>query len=135
MPSTSLKQKNFMAAVAKNPAFAKKTGVPQSVGADFATADKGIKITGGPRERPDLQRVNKPETLAGKSEIFKKGGNTMATKGVNPFAKFEASAKDKAMDKKEMGGKKMPMKKMAKGGGVESRGKTKGKMISMAGSR
>ena len=130
MPSTSLKQKNFMAAVANNPTFAKKAGVPQSVGEDFATADKGIKFKGGPRERPDLQRVNKAETLHGKSELFKKGGNTMATKGVNPFANFEKSGKDKAMDKKEMG-----MKKMAKGGGIESKGKTKGKMISMAGNQ
>jgi hypothetical protein len=153
MPSTSLKQKNFMAAVANNPTFAKKAGVPQSVGADFATADKGIQFKGGPRERPDLQRVNKAETLHGKSELFKKGGNTMATKGVNPFAKFEASSKDKAMDKKEMSTKKpepsakdkstylaaikkgMGMKKMAKGGGIESKGKTKGKMISMAGNQ
>ena len=141
MPSTSLKQKNFMAAVANNPTFAKKAGVPQSVGADFATADKGIQFKGGPRERPDLQRVNKAETLHGKSELFKKGGNTMATKGVNPFAKFEKSGKDievkgkgkegskkeEAFDKTQMG-----MKKMAKGGGVESKGKTKGKMISMA---
>ena len=30
-----------MAAVAKNPKFAKKVGIPQSVGKDFATADKG----------------------------------------------------------------------------------------------
>ena len=41
MPSTSKKQHNFMAAVAKNPTFAKKAGVPQSVGKEFLTADKG----------------------------------------------------------------------------------------------
>jgi hypothetical protein len=54
MPSTSKKQHNFMAAVAHSPAFAKKVGVPQSVGQDFNKADKGHK--------------------------FSKGGNTMATK-------------------------------------------------------
>ena len=43
-----------MAAVAKNPKFAKKVGVPQSVGKEFTTADKGRK--------------------------FSKGGDTMATK-------------------------------------------------------
>ena len=43
-----------MAAVANNPAFAKKAGVPQSVGKEFLTADKGRK--------------------------FSKGGQTMATK-------------------------------------------------------
>ena len=41
MPSTSKKQHNFMAAVANNPSFAKKVGVPQSVGKDFNNADKG----------------------------------------------------------------------------------------------
>jgi len=41
MPSSSAKQHKFMEAVAHNPAFAKKVGVPQSVGKDFSTADKG----------------------------------------------------------------------------------------------
>ena len=41
MPSTSKKQHNFMAAVANNPKFAKKAGVPSSVGKEFLTADKG----------------------------------------------------------------------------------------------
>ena len=40
MPSVSQKQHNFMEAVAHNPAFAKKAGVPQKVGKDFAAADK-----------------------------------------------------------------------------------------------
>lgn len=40
MPSTSGKQHRFMEAVAHNPSFAKKAGVPQSVGKDFAAADK-----------------------------------------------------------------------------------------------
>ena len=94
MPSTSKKQHNFMAAVANNPAFAKKAGVPQSVGKEFTAADKGIKFKGGPRERPDLQKVNKPETLQGKSELFKKGGDTMASK-MNPgFMAMMAKKKD-----------------------------------------
>lgn len=41
MPSTSKAQHNFMEAVAHDPGFAKKAGVPQSVGKDFAAADKG----------------------------------------------------------------------------------------------
>ena len=40
MPSKSKKQQNFMAAVANNPKFAKKAGVPQSVGKDYVEADK-----------------------------------------------------------------------------------------------
>ena len=40
MPSKTKKQAKFMAAVANSPKFAKKVGVPQSVGKDFAAADK-----------------------------------------------------------------------------------------------
>jgi hypothetical protein len=36
-----------MAAVANNPSFAKKAGVPQSVGKDFNEADKGRKFSKG----------------------------------------------------------------------------------------
>ena len=64
MPSTSAKQHNFMAAVANNPAFAKKAGVPQSVGQEFVKADK-MKGSGS---RADLQSVNKPKTNQGRSE-------------------------------------------------------------------
>jgi hypothetical protein len=41
MPSVSKKQHNLMEAVAHNPAFAKKVGIPRSVGEDFSKADKG----------------------------------------------------------------------------------------------
>ena len=41
MPSKTKKQAKFMAAVANNPKFAKRAGVPQSVGRDFVKADKG----------------------------------------------------------------------------------------------
>jgi len=44
MPSKSPKQHRLMEAVAHNPAFAKKAGIPISVGKDFAAADKAIKI-------------------------------------------------------------------------------------------
>lgn len=40
MPSSSQKQHRFMEAVAHNPEFAKKAGVPQLVGKDFVEADK-----------------------------------------------------------------------------------------------
>lgn len=40
MPSTSRKQHAFMTAIAHSPEFAKKAGVAQSVGKDFADADK-----------------------------------------------------------------------------------------------
>jgi hypothetical protein len=47
MPSTSKKQHNFMAAIAKNPKFAKKVGVPASVGEEYMKADKGRKFKEG----------------------------------------------------------------------------------------
>lgn len=47
MPSVSKKQHNFMAAVAHNPAFAKKAGAPASVGKEFISADKGRKFSQG----------------------------------------------------------------------------------------
>ena len=47
MPSVSKKQHNLMAAVANNPAVAKKANIPQSVGKEFLNADKGKKFNGG----------------------------------------------------------------------------------------
>jgi hypothetical protein len=49
MPSKSPAQHKFMEAVAHNPEFAKKVGIPQKVGKEFANADKGKKFKeGGP---------------------------------------------------------------------------------------
>ena len=47
MPSKSKSQHKLMAAVAHNPSFAKKVGIPQSVGKDFNEADKGKKFKKG----------------------------------------------------------------------------------------
>jgi hypothetical protein len=47
MPSKSKAQHNLMEAVAHNPKFAKKVGIPQTVGKEFASADKKMK-KGGP---------------------------------------------------------------------------------------
>ena len=44
MPSTSDKQRRFMAYAAHDPAFAKKAGIPQSVAKEFNQADKGKKL-------------------------------------------------------------------------------------------
>jgi hypothetical protein len=42
MPTVSKKQERFMQAVAHNPAFAKKAGVPQSVGKEFTKSGGGM---------------------------------------------------------------------------------------------
>jgi hypothetical protein len=47
MPSKSKAQHNFMAAIAHSPSFAKRAGVPMSVGKDFVNADKGKKFSKG----------------------------------------------------------------------------------------
>jgi len=44
VPSKSGKQHRLMAAVANNPAFAKKVGIPQKVGKEYVKADKGRKF-------------------------------------------------------------------------------------------
>lgn len=43
MPSKSPAQARLMAAVAHNPQFAKKVGIPQSVGEEFNAADERKK--------------------------------------------------------------------------------------------
>jgi hypothetical protein len=108
MPSVSKKQHNFMAAVAKNPAFAKKTGVPANVGQDFLNADKGRK--------------------------FKEGGDTMASK-MNPGFMAMMAKKKGAPAKKMAGGGMTSMGKVKTAApsrdGVAVKGKTRGKMVTM----
>ena len=156
MPATSLKQKKFMDAVAHNPAFAKKAGVPQSVGKDFSEASKGMTFK-GERTRADRQVINKPKTNQGSQELFKRGGEmkeskAMAKKEVSFMEKKGAPKSMIKHEKEEYGMKKGGMKKMASGGittakmgtvktaapskdGVASKGKTKGTQIKMSGSK
>ena len=125
MPSTSKKQHNFMNAVAHNPAFAKKAGVPQSVGKDFSTADKGRKFSKGGDTM--MSKMGKP--------VMKKG-MSMAKDGMKrptPMADTSMGGmgmKKGGMPMKMKDGKKVPIF-AAKGGGIEAKGKTKGKMITM----
>jgi hypothetical protein len=55
MPSKSPAQKRLMQAVAHSPEFAKKVGVPQKVGKEFAKADKmksgGVSLSVGRGEK------------------------------------------------------------------------------------
>jgi len=131
MPSSSKKQHNFMAAIANNPAFAKKVGIPQNVGKDFTDADKGKKFGSGGKTRPDVQGVNKPKTDHGKMAFFKEGGNTMASK-MNPGF-MAMMAKKKGASKMAGGGMAMGKVKTAAPSrdGIAEKGKTKGKMIAM----
>ena len=130
MPSTSKKQHNFMAAVANNPKFAKKVGVPKSVGAEFMKADKKkpMKMADGgmPMVEKDGKKV--PAFAADGVGKMKKGG--MAHSDVKMDKKVVKKAV--GMHEKQLhGGKKSNLSKLAKGGGIEVKGKTKGKMIAM----
>ena len=120
-----------MAAIAHNPAFAKKVGIPQSVGKDFDEADKGKKFGSGGRTRPDVQKVNKSKTDHGKMTFFKEGGNTMASK-MNPGF-MAMMAKKKGASKMAGGGMAMGKVKTAAPSrdGIAEKGKTKGKMVAM----
>jgi hypothetical protein len=119
MPSISKKQHNFMEAIAHSPSFAKKVGVPQSVGQDFSTADKGRKFSKGGDMKSDMKedmKADKKQDVAMIKKAFKQH------------------------DAQEHKGGKGTTLKLAKGGtfrasanGIAQRGKTKGTMIAMCG--
>ena len=120
MPSTSKKQHNFMAAVSANPKFAKKVGVPQTVGAEFIKADKGKKFSRG-------------DEMAESKKMMAKEVAFMKKKGA-PKSMVKHEEAEYGMKK---GGK---VKKMAAGGlaaghksadGIASKGKTKAKQVAM----
>jgi hypothetical protein len=100
MPVKSEKQRRLMQAVAHNPAFAKRVGIPQKVGKEFIG-----KAAGG----------NMKESKAMVKEELK-----YLRKGKAPKQVIEHEKKEHEQ------------MKMARGGGVESKGKTKGKMVKMS---
>ena len=121
MPSTSRKQHNFMAAVANNPKFAKKAGVPQSVGKEFLKADTGRKFARGGemaeskkmvgKEIAFMKKAGAPKSMIKheKAEMgMKKGGKA------NAYAAGGLAAGHKSAD------------------GIAQRGKTRGIEVKMA---
>jgi len=138
MPSSSAKQHRFMEAIAHSPSFAKKVGVPQSVGQDFSKADKGKTFKRGgematkmdPKMMAMMMKKKSPMAPAaaaapaapmggmggmgmkkGGMAAFEKSGKDVEKKGMK-----EGSKADMALDKKQMGMKKGGMTKMAGGG-------------------
>ena len=149
MPSKTAKQHKFMAAIAHSPEFAKKAGVPQSVGKDFTKADKGLKFRKGGTSSSAVAGINKQQTHHGKMQLpnvslnkymgKKEGG--MAT---SKLFKGKETYKEELKEAKAIkSGKISPTqyargeeseKKMAKGGlagghksadGIAIRGKTR----------
>ena len=94
-----------MAAIAKNPAFAKKVGIKPSVGEHFLTADKGKKFKEGGAMKHDDIKQDMP--------MMKK----VAAKAVKGH--------EKKMHSMAKGG-------VTRADGCVSKGHTKGKMITMA---
>lgn len=56
MPSKSWAQHKLMTAVEHSPSFARKVGIPQSVGHEFAKADNKAGITKHPDRRMKAHR-------------------------------------------------------------------------------
>ena len=108
MPSTSKKQHSFMAAVANNPSFAKKVGIPQSVGKEFNNADKGKTFKQG----GDMKKMNMGGYASGGAAKTKKmAGGGIAASSMGKV-KTAAPSRD----------------------GIAMIGKTKGTQVKMAGS-
>jgi hypothetical protein len=57
MPSVSPPQARLMAAVAHDPDFARRVGIPQSVGKEFNAADAGTGILSGKRRKRRAKRA------------------------------------------------------------------------------
>lgn len=109
-----------MAAVAKNPAFAKKVGIKQSVGEEFMKADKGRKFGKGGMSHEEKGEM-KADVKQDKAMIKKavgmhdkqlhggkktnlaglKSGGRIAAKGMHPVQK---QSKRGAIDVKMCGG-------------------------------
>ena len=124
MPTVSNKQERFMQAVAHNPKFAKKVGVPQSVGREFTKAGGG--------EMKESKAMMKKEV-----GFMKKKG---APKSMIKHEMAEAGMKKGGTAKYAKGG--MTSSKMGavrtaapSRDGVAERGKTRGKMVTMAGGK
>ena len=124
MPSKSKAQHNFMAAVANNPSFAKKAGVPQSVGKEFNNADKGKTFKQG----GDMKKMNMGGYADGGMPM-KDGKPAFVGDGKGKMAKG-------GMAKKMAGGGMTSMGKVKTAApsrdGIAVKGKTKGTMIKMS---
>lgn len=119
MPTVSKKQEKFMQAVAHNPAFAKKAGVPQSVGKEFTKSGGGMaeskKMVG--KEIAFMKKKGAPKSMV-KHEMAEAGMKGMKKGGM--VAPSKMGAVKTAAPSRD---------------GVAVKGKTKGKQIVMAGNK
>ena len=133
MPAKSAKQQRFMAAVANNPKFAKKVGVPQNVGEEFMMK-KGYKAGGMPMVRgkdgkmvPEFAADGKGKMKAGgKVKKYQMGGMPMADEMPMKRRKKRRSMDD--MMAVTGTGAGAPRRMMKKGGMAKSSYKSGGKV-------
>jgi hypothetical protein len=109
VPSKSKKQHNFMEMIAHSPKMAKKAGVPQAVGKEFAAADKGKSFKSGGNMA--AKKFDPKKLFKGKESVGEELKEAKAIKSgkITPmqYAKGEKSE---------------PVKKMAAGGlGIDAR--------------
>ena len=120
-----------MEAVAHSPAFAKKAGVPQSVGKDFAAADKGRKFKG------DEMAKTKKMAMGGMSGRMQMSPQVAAAQRADAMGQLRgAIGAPGGTAGGTMQNALAAMRGMKKGGkvdGIAQRGKTKGTQIKMAG--
>ncbi len=107
MPSVSAKQERFMQAVANNPKFAKKVGVPTSVGKEFTKKEGGV--------------------MKESKAMMKKEVSFMKKKGA-PKSMLKHEMKEAGMKKMKSGGLAGGHKQAD---GIAKKGKTKGKAVKM----
>ncbi len=139
-----------MAAVANNPAFAKKVGISKSVGEEFMKADKTKKFGSGgslkavdSSDNPGLLKL--PTEVRNKMGYMKKGGMAKKKMNMGGMAYKEGGmmdkkdmAQDKKMAKKAVGmhesqlhaGKKSDLTKLKKGGMAKGCGYATGGKVS-----
>ena len=111
-----------MAAVANNPKFAKKAGIPQTVGADYMKADKKVKKynMGGvmAHDKKEVRNLN--------DESYRIRNNT----GSNAAKERRRIDGERDYEKRQMGsynmgGEVMKYKKGGKIDGIADRGRTR----------
>jgi hypothetical protein len=135
MPSKSKKQHNFMAAVANNPKFARKAGVPQSVGKDYIEADKmkGMKKyqAGGMEGQGFNDRLDESMGARNGKKMQDMEARRDESEGMERAMgrrKFAGNrSMDKAMPRMKKGGK-------VRGSGCATKGVRAAKMVKMKGS-
>jgi len=126
MPPKSKKQEKFMQAVANNPKFAKKVGVPTKVGKEFTKETKVKKYKDGGMTEEDKKLFGEKETDLPPPEGFKKSDDKKPmNEGLKKLKKKTPEVVKKMGYKK--GGKVSACSKRADGCAVK--GKTKGRMV------